>query len=195
MAQMTEWVCTDPEHVQIREDGSLGEGNVCNDEVPFWKRCMACKRMMGDDVREFLATWGGEGGIQRRAELANAFVLERTTLRPRTMERVGRLGGSDIMAHFKQQWGFCASEYCDAALAKERWEIDHRTPITRGGENTYGNTQLLCARCNKDKGDKTQHEWENDLPARYDEWTNCAGCGKPIRATYRLCYTCKFGED
>ncbi len=31
-------------------------------------------------------------------------------------------------------------------------ELDHIVPISRGGEHTYRNTQLLCRRCNLNKG-------------------------------------------
>ena len=33
-------------------------------------------------------------------------------------------------------------------------EFDHIIPHSRGGANTFGNVQLLCRRCNGEKGDR-----------------------------------------
>lgn len=34
------------------------------------------------------------------------------------------------------------------------FEIDHKTPICLGGDNSIDNLQLLCRRCNRSKGSK-----------------------------------------
>ena len=179
-------------HVQIMPDGSVSDGFMCDNDIRYWKRCNACKQIMREDVEEFLAANGGWEGVQRRAELANAFALDRTTIRPRTIEKIGMIDCTDIIAHFKQQEGFCR---CEKRLIDHRWEIDHLTPVKRSGKNSRSNIQLLCAPCNKDKGNKTQYEWENGLAPRHDEWSECEECGDPIRAIFRLCYPCKYEQD
>lgn len=35
-------------------------------------------------------------------------------------------------------------------------ELDHRTPLSKGGNHTYMNTQCACRECNQDKGCKTE---------------------------------------
>lgn len=37
--------------------------------------------------------------------------------------------------------------------------IDHKTPISRGGNNNFDNLQILCRKCNSEKGTKTVDEW------------------------------------
>ena len=36
--------------------------------------------------------------------------------------------------------------------SQERLELDHITPVSKGGGNTARNLQLLCERCNRKKG-------------------------------------------
>jgi hypothetical protein len=39
-------------------------------------------------------------------------------------------------------------------------EIDHKTPISRGGSCEIENLQALCRPCNRSKGRKTMEEWQ-----------------------------------
>lgn len=41
--------------------------------------------------------------------------------------------------------------------------IDHKTPISRGGDNSQDNLQTLCRKCNCSKGNKTMQEWQEWL--------------------------------
>ena len=58
---------------------------------------------------------------------------------------------------YKKQKGQCM--YCGIKLNIRYFHIDHKTPIARGGGNTPGNRQLLCAPCNNRKGDLTDGEF------------------------------------
>ena len=52
-----------------------------------------------------------------------------------------------------------ACRYCGEPLSAE-YEVDHLTPISRGGTNRDGNLTLACQKCNRAKGAKTLTEYE-----------------------------------
>lgn len=61
--------------------------------------------------------------------------------------------------HFKEQKGRCRT--CGIKLGIDYFECDHKIPFSRGGKDTLKNFQLLCAPCNKAKGQLTDGEFRN----------------------------------
>lgn len=57
---------------------------------------------------------------------------------------------------FMLQNGKCT--YCKTSVS-EVFDIDHITPVSRGGDNNEHNLQLLCPSCNRSKRDKTHEEY------------------------------------
>ena len=55
---------------------------------------------------------------------------------------------------FGQQEGLCAG--CKTAFPFRQFEVDHVVPQSRGGTDHLDNLQLLCAHCNRIKGDRPQ---------------------------------------
>ncbi len=55
--------------------------------------------------------------------------------------------------------------YCGASL-NEQGEIDHKTPLSRGGSNWPSNLTLACLTCNRDKHSKTEEEFRTWLTER-----------------------------
>ena len=55
---------------------------------------------------------------------------------------------------FGQQEGLCAG--CKTAFPFRQFEVDHVVPQSRGGTGHLDNLQLLCAHCNRIKGDRPQ---------------------------------------
>lgn len=56
----------------------------------------------------------------------------------------------------KDQKDRCA--YCGIDLNGEG-ELDHRIPVSRGGDNSPGNMAWACLTCNRDKHNKTDEEF------------------------------------
>lgn len=50
--------------------------------------------------------------------------------------------------------------YCGSDV-RENYEIDHKTPISRGGDNTVNNIVICCHDCNQSKGSKTEKEYRD----------------------------------
>ncbi|MBU2061948.1 MAG: HNH endonuclease [Bacteroidetes bacterium] len=53
---------------------------------------------------------------------------------------------------------------CIICMSGEDLVLDHKTPISRGGENTLNNIARLCRSCNSSKGDKELFEYIYSLP-------------------------------
>ena len=58
---------------------------------------------------------------------------------------------------YRRQQGRCL--YCGGRQRMDLMDIDHRTPLARGGSNDRRNLQLLCRTCNLRKGTKTDREF------------------------------------
>ena len=82
--------------------------------------------------------------------------LSEATRRARKAGSNGRVTIDQIMVLWRQQQGKCV--YCGAALL-DNYEIDHKTPLARGGTHDFSNIQLLCASCNRKKHTKTHTEF------------------------------------
>lgn len=52
--------------------------------------------------------------------------------------------------------------YCGVLLS-DKYHIDHKTPVSRGGTNDLENLQLLCVTCNLKKSAKTHTEYSMKL--------------------------------
>lgn len=68
----------------------------------------------------------------------------------------GRYSAEDIKAILKEQNGGCT--YCKIDIAG-RYDVDHKTPLSRGGSNWPSNLQCLCPECNGKKWARTHEEY------------------------------------
>ncbi len=84
----------------------------------------------------------------------------------RVARRRGHMAGSngkftkhDISNIYERQRGRCV--WCRSQL-KNRYHIDHRKPLSRGGANSADNIDLLCADCNLRKWSKAPEQWARE---------------------------------
>jgi hypothetical protein len=76
--------------------------------------------------------------------------------RARKRNAPGRFTVDDITRIYKEQRGLCA--YCRVPL-KNKYHVEHRVPLARGGSNWPKNICLSCGPCNNRKHTKTVEEF------------------------------------
>ena len=91
-----------------------------------------------------------------RTEHPEQWRASHTSSEARRRRAEGHFKASDIAALWELQRGLCV--YCQVDLTLGM-DIDHRTPIVRGGSNWPDNLQLLCPSCNKRKHARTDEEF------------------------------------
>lgn len=61
--------------------------------------------------------------------------------------------------------------YCNIDLMGRLSEVDHKNPVSRGGGDSFINLAACCVRCNREKHNKTENEyqaWKKKVG-----WKNC----------------------
>lgn len=67
---------------------------------------------------------------------------------------------SRIGAYYRDN-GKC--QYCNIHVSKNKFEIDHIVPESKGGKTNFLNCVTACHKCNHSKGDRTLEEWGRKL--------------------------------
>ncbi len=76
--------------------------------------------------------------------------------RKRRAALVGSFTQQDVENLLSVQHGLCAGCRC---CIKQKYEIDHVVPVSKGGCNSPDNLQLLCKPCNRKKRTMMPDEW------------------------------------
>ena len=113
-----------------------------------------------------------------------------------TSPRPGRTRfGPEIRSELhRRQQGRCV--YCGGRQRMDLMDVDHKTPLARGGSNDRRNLQLLCRTCNLRKGTKTDREFRRayrsagvsqtrDAPQRTIRQSSLAAAGKRTESARR----------
>lgn len=80
--------------------------------------------------------------------------------RAREASATGSHTAADLQALYARQRGKCA--ICKGSFAKLGSELDHITPLARGGSNDPANLQYLCRPCNRAKHAKDPIEFAQE---------------------------------
>jgi 5-methylcytosine-specific restriction endonuclease McrA len=101
--------------------------------------------------------------------------------RARRLGAEGTHSAGDIALLFQRQSGRCAYyAYCENDLANG-YDVDHITPLARGGSNWPSNLQLCCDSCNSRKADRDPAEFVAALIKEKNK------NGSTDRAKFRCC--------
>lgn len=109
-------------------------------------------RMNADKIRNRVRTWRKDNPDKVRV-LAVASAHGR---RARKRQATGTHTAADIRAQYDSQRGKCW--YCGKKVG-DKYHVDHRVPLSRGGSNAPENLVVSCPACNMSKRDKLPHEW------------------------------------
>lgn len=102
--------------------------------------------------KEKLHAW--EEGAAQRAHEHRIRYLERS---PRIRSAARYL--KSILIKEQAQDGYVKCFYCGAVISDLSSHLEHKKPVSRGGDNRRGNVVLACASCNLSKGKKTDKEF------------------------------------
>ena len=78
------------------------------------------------------------------------------------MHSVGKLTIKTLQLVYEdniKQFGTLTCYLCLNPIEFGKDELEHKTPITRGGTNEYNNLGIACKSCNSSKHDKTEVEY------------------------------------
>lgn len=113
---------------------------------------IASKRKYADANRELVRAssrrWY-EANKHRWREYSEAYCKRLRAAGPRWTK-------ADVDRMCEAQGGGCV--YCGRRLSSGM-DVDHKTPLTRGGSNNADNLQLLCKTCNRKKFQRTHEEY------------------------------------
>jgi 5-methylcytosine-specific restriction endonuclease McrA len=62
------------------------------------------------------------------------------------------------MEHFKRN-SFLICTYCGQQLTYNQATVDHRVPLSRGGQSEKSNFAIACKKCNQEKDNMTPEEF------------------------------------
>lgn len=130
-------------------------------------RCEECVQASRNWLQSYRASRPGADAARQRARYAanpektaerrrtpKGQILNRKVTSPRrARKRAVFVEEVDPSVIFERDLGVC--QICDSwVLASEKWHVDHRVPLSKGGEHSYANCQLSHGACNQSKGSK-----------------------------------------
>ena len=88
-------------------------------------------------------------------------IMRRTRSNERTIKATGRISWPKGLKRnlMRRQSNICP--YCGARKTIRTMDIDHMTPVVRGGSNEEHNLQVTCKPCNQRKGMMTDQEFRH----------------------------------
>ena len=103
--------------------------------------------------------WPDLGVVHRRASAANS--------RARQMGAQGQIIGTDLAEKLAATEGKCSD--CSKPFGSQRrnkWTICFREPLSRGGECSIANIDIICGACEMSRAAKLGVKWEGSGRAR-----------------------------
>lgn len=87
------------------------------------------------------------------------------SVRRHRVRAAGNISSKTVMQILELQNRRCAEPSCNKKLKigeKNAFHLDHIMPVSKGGDNSFGNLQCLCPSCNHRKSDKLPEAWAKE---------------------------------
>ncbi len=116
------------------------------------ERCRLYNELHKADLAEKRRRW--------RKENANLVKIHNQNRKALRRKQAGSVSKNIIQKLMSAQRGLCAN--CHADLSESGHHLDHRHPISLGGEHADHNLELLCPTCNLRKSNKDPITWAQE---------------------------------
>ncbi len=127
------------------------------------------RKWIGIDIEtkavEILADRLDTLGKFAKSNKSNLDFIHRTDIPQRTDIKIELITNKNVKERlFKQQNSLCNA--CNVEMEIWHFEVDHVVPKAKGGGDYYENYQLLCANCNRVKGDRPMEYLRTKIKSR-----------------------------
>lgn len=95
---------------------------------------------------------------ERKRKYRKEYTIHENNRRLKKLLNGGEVILQDVENINKKQGYVCATPVCKVST-REKYHIDHRVPISKGGRNSPENIDILCPSCNCRKNARMPDEW------------------------------------
>lgn len=97
-------------------------------------------------------------GIYSRVKKKLIYLMSNMKTRTEKVEKTMLVTKEQLVDLVASSYG-TPCKYCDTQLTYKNYVCDHIYPLSRGGESEKSNLQIICKRCNTQKGPMLEEEF------------------------------------
>lgn len=112
------------------------------------------RKKMSLNRKEGFVPWNKGSGVYSREKDKRCIIR---------MKIAGELSIKTIQLVYEdniKKYGTLTCYLCELPVPFGKDQLEHKTPISRGGKNIYVNLEIACKKCNCKKGSKTFEEYK-----------------------------------
>lgn len=155
--QAREWRKRYPDKAKVKDKLVYGRRDKAKFQAYMAEWRAANRARLTEYDNAYKAQWRADN--PGAARLKGRLARQRRSAAMREAE--GSFTFEDIERLMEDQAGVCAG-ICGRSI-RNRYEIDHKVALIRGGTHWPSNLQLLCRNCNARKHTRTMEEWLSSI--------------------------------
>lgn len=135
------------------------------------KQCWSCSEIKRLNDFPPNVTRGGENGTCKDCHKASQSLKSYRARRQAWIEETD--DGTLTTATVRSLFGSTQNcPVCNLRMSRNDKQLDHKTPLSRGGAHSILNVWVICYQCNNEKGAKTLIEWMKYKEAQHQNVGN-----------------------